>query len=579
MNASKPRFFRIFLLFSLLLFISIIVFRFFFSTNFSDFGMNKFAAVFLSSILTYNRLLPYTLALSLYMSYWDYRISAKYFKFIYQKTFSVAFVSVVFYASMTFFLSSSILTNINNIYLSERYRELYQFMDIKSNEVIEEARNAYTAGEYEKAAQILENGIILFPKNNDLKIFLRDINALNEKVVGINRSHSQNEQVRNNMDLGVIAYSKLDYQNALKYFQNVIDINPEHGLSKYYINKISVALGENNLYIDKKMAEDALIYERIAEAISLYNQGYYWDAYDIFREVYLQEPSNIEVLDYYNLTISKIKLNDFFINEIDFFYNSFISDIDIPDEIKRTTNPIRRLLAFPIYYNNLSIPEFLKLPDNKYLHSMTIRVFDEIYFFDTILIDSTNIAEYQKYRFGKIVQKNDNLDKYDLILKGKYNSDGTYNSDDTVFEVVALTIDPYIFNISEHIMNKNYISVLDTLKYLKYMPNFGYDEASIIYIIMHKSIKPLILMLLCVLISYYSVRYRPKKKPHPFHIAIGIIGTLIITSVIIQIYDLIMNVISTMFGAIYSPYIVFAILLLLIIIFYSFQFIRIKIED
>ncbi len=285
MNESKPHFFRIFLFFSLLLFAAIIIFRFFFSTNFSDFGMNKFVGVLLSAILTYNRLLPYTLALSLHLSYWDYKISANTFRNIYQKTSSVIFICVAFYASMIFFLSSGILTNINNIYISERYRELYQFMDIKSNELIQEARNAYAAGEYDKAAQILENGIVLFPKNNDLKIFLRDISALKEKTININRSHSNNEQVRNNMDLAVLAYSKLDYKEALKYFQNVIDINPEHGLAKYYINKISVELGEDNLRVDKKVAEDALMYEKIAEAISLYNQGYYWEAYNIFREV------------------------------------------------------------------------------------------------------------------------------------------------------------------------------------------------------------------------------------------------------------------------------------------------------
>ncbi len=96
---------------------------------------------------------------------------------------------------------------------------------------------------------------------------------------------------------------------------------------------------------------------------------------------------------------------------------------------------------------------------------------------------------------------------------------------------------------------------------------------------MYKSIRPLILILLCILISYYSVRYRPRKKPHPFHTIVGIIGVLMITTIIIQVYNIIMNAISIMFGAIYSPYIVFAILLLLIIIFYSIQFLRIKIED
>ena len=582
MASVTSRFLKTFFLFSLLPMVFIFVIRLLFFDNFDDFGIYKPVAIFLSTLLTYTVYFPYVLSFSLHRAFFCYKEDVQNAtRYISQKVIIITSILLILYTLMLAFSSSKILTNIYNIYLSERYTKLIESKDNKSKEFMKEARYAFSEKDYDKAINIIEEGLLILPGNNDLTLLLRDTREAKLKAQSLQKGNANYELEMEYMLIGIEEYSSAQYEEARQYFYKILDMNNENGLAKYYLNKISLELGENNNIFNEKDEDKVALYDRIAEGISFYEKEDYWQAYRVFREVYLKHPSNFEILDYYNLAISKVKINGFFIRDANFLYDTFVSDI----RVDLNQNPIKNdgvfnKLAFPIDYSSISVLEFLKINDNDYLYSTVFNVFDEIYFFDTVLFSTTNTNNYKKYRFGKIVEDSDEKNKYKLILKGQYLDNGEYNNNDKDYnDSIILNIDPKIFNITKNISALEFVSISDVIVFLKYIPNFGYDKNEIIYLLMSKIFSPLIVILISAIISYYSIRYRAKKNLHPFHTIVGFFGCVFITFMLLKIFDLIIGAISIVSSGSYITFVGLGLLLLAAISIYSVQFFRVKIDD
>ncbi len=582
------RFLKTFLILSGLFFLFLSILRAFVLSDFSNFGMYKIVAVLFSILLTYTYFFPYALSFSLYRAffYYDNDDGDSNLLKVTQKTIIIALLLMIGYTSMIVFFSSSISKNIHNIYASQEYMHLYKSRQNKSLEYLELAREAFAVKDYDKAIEVIGEGLSFLPDDEDLIIYLKYVTSRKDKDFSANKSDSDAEREKTYMEQAVDAYSTLDYDTAKKLFLDVLDINDENGMAKFYLNKIALHLGEENSLFTRQSEDELVLYRRVADGIAFYTGEQYWEAYNIFRDIYVAHPFHFEVFDYYNLAMAKIKINDFFITDAEFLYEIFVdksysaSTTTVAVDREQHKSSIFELIKFPISYDSVCDIEFFRLSENKYLYTTVLNIFNETYFFDTLIITTSDdgVESYQKYRFGKLVPSIKE-GVYNIVLKGQYYSDKTYNENDLENYVLTVATPANLFSVAKHIDVTDFVSIVDMITLLEYMPNFGFDRKAILNILMYKIFLPLELLLIAVVISYYSMRYRIKGHVHFFHKVVGLFGSIFLTFMVSELFALIIHMISIVSGKSYIGFIALAIITLIPIAVYSIQFFRVKIDE
>ncbi len=577
------RFLKTFSFFSLLCFLFLSVFRFFFSNDFANFEIYKYIAVFFSVVLTYVNIFPYILSFSLYRAFFYYENNGGDTSLlkVSQRTIIIVAVMFALYTSVVIFFSSGIARNIHNIYVSQEYIYLHKSKKDKSIEYLTKAREAFAERDYVKSIRAIEEGLAFLPDDEDLIIYLKHVINQKQRDEDLMKSSSDLEAERKYMLEAIDAYSHSDYDNAKRLLLHVLSINDENGMAKFYLNKIALELGEKNSLFTQQEESEVLLYKKISEGISLYNGGEYWRAYNIFRTIYVENPYHYEVVDYYNLAMSKIKMNDFFITDAEFLYEIFVDKASTSTSKRKepAIGGIFNKLYFPIDYDSVCDIEFLKLSENTYLYTTVLNIFNETYFFDTVLISTHDGEEsYTRYRYGKLTSSLKS-GVSDIILKGKYDSSNTYNKNDLDYKILTVSTPPNLFTVAKDIDATDFISAVDMATLLEYMPDFGFDRAEILSTLMYKMFLPLEVLLIAVVISYYSMRYRKKHDVHVVHMIVGFFGSVFLTFMIVETFALALDVLSIVSGRSYMGFIIFALITIAFIVAYSIQFFRVKIDE
>ncbi len=578
----KSRFLRTFLYLTALYFLVLFIARSFFLDDFYNFQVYKYLAVLFSVLLTYFNVYPYILSFSLYRAFFYYENNGEASLLsVSQKTIIIATVSIVLYSTVLGFFSSSISRNIHNIYVSQEYMHLYKSKKDKSSEYLKLARQAFTEKDYDASINIIQEGLSLLPGDEDLIIFLKHVTTQKERDISILKNNTDVELERRLMTEAVDAYSDLNYEKAKTILAQVLDINSENGMAKFYLNKIALQLGEKNSLFTQENEAEIILYKKLSEAISFYNAEEYWAAYYIFRDIYVEHPYNFEVFDYYNLAMAKLKINDFFITDAEFLYDIFVSkNNSTPSERQNTKkNILYNMLSFPINYTSVCAIEFLRLSEEDYFYSTVLNIFNETYFFDVVLFSSERDTDsYTKYRYGKLVASQKE-GEYHIVLKGKYDSDKSYSGNDLDYHIISVNVPPNLFAVAKHIDVMDFVSIVDMVTLLKYMPDFGFDKKELVSALMYKLFLPLEVLLIAVLISYYSMRYRMKHNVHIVHKIVGLFGSVFLTFMILEIYDLVINMLSIVWRNSYIGFIILGLITLVFAVGYGIQFFRVKIDD
>lgn len=573
------RFLKTFSILSALFFLFMFVVRAFFLADFANFEVYKIIAVLFSVFLTYTSIFPYILAVSLYRAFFYYGSDGgANLLAVTQKTLIIVAVFLALYTSVLVFFSSSISKNIHNIYVSQEYIYLHKSKQAKSTQYLELSRSSFANKDYEGAINAIKEGLSFLPDDEDLIIYLKYLTSQKERAVSIIKSDSDLQLEKDYMSQAVEAYSIADYQNAKNFFAKVLEINFENGMAKFYLNKIALALGEKNSLFTQEDEDDIILYKRVSEGISLYNAHEYWQAYQIFRDIYVDNPYNYEVFDYYNLAMAKIKLNDFFITDAQFLYDVFVvkrANV-LASEVDKDN--VFNILSFPINYDSVCNIEFFKLSEDNYFYSTVLNIYNETYFFDTVLFSRDNGTNtYTKYRYGKLVPSIKS-GEYDIVLKGLYGSDGSHSEDDFDYHTVTISIPANLFDVAKHIDATDFVSIVDMITLLEYMPKFGFDEKEILSTLMYKMFLPLELLLIVSIISYYSMRYRAKSHVHIIHKISGFLGSVLLTFMILQLFAMVTNMLAIV-STNYVGFIIFASLAFVFVIAFGIQFFRVKIDE
>ncbi len=574
------RFLKTFLFLSALFFLFMFVVRNFFLADFTNFEIYKSIAVLFSVLLTYTSIFPYILSFSLYRAFFYYENNGESnIIAVSQRTIIITAVFIVIYSAVLVFFSSSMSKNIHNIYVSQEYIHLHKAKQEKSEKYLEMSRNAFVHKNYNAAIKAIEEGLSFLPDNEDLIIYLKYLTSQKERALSLSKSDSDLELEKNYMSQAVDAYSIANYDSAKVLFAQVLDINSENGMAKFYLNKIALELGDKSGLFTQVNESDIILYKKIAEAISLYDIGQYWPAYHVFRDIYVEHPYNYEVFDYYNLSIAKIKMTDFFITDAEFLYEIFVTKK--PNVLSGDVDKdnVFNILSFPINYDSVGNIEFLKLSKDDYFYSTVLNIFNETYFFDTVLFSSSthDTNSYTKYRYGKLVPSSIKEGEYSIVLKGKYDGD-RYSQDDFDSRIITVSIPPNLFEVAKHIDVTDFVSIIDMMTLLEYMPDFGFDEKELRSMLMYKMFLPLEVILLATIISYYSMRYRVKKKVHILHQIAGLFGSILLTFMVLELFAMVTKMISIASSG-YIGFIIFAVITAVFIAVYSVQFFRVNIDD
>lgn len=539
-------------------------------------GMLSFLIV---GIISYFTFLPYIMALSCYRAYFYHKDNPyDTIKSVTQKTVIATTVIIVFYGLFIVFFSSILLDTMYNLFLANKYKKYFEYEKNAQNILLAEGREAFYKSDFDLANEIAKEALFNNPNDSDVMIFIRDIRNTESKYMS--QFATREEQIEEeNINIGVKYFVEKDYKKAEASFLRVLSINKENEIAKYYLNQIAVATGSG---IDKYKGIGNVgikVYDRMSLAITYYNDGNYLQAYNIFSDLYSKYPENTEIFNYYRLVLEQIRKTNFFIEDVEKIYEMSIWTNSIAERsIEKINKNFANALVFYDIIEYSDNCQIIKIDNNKYIYTSIRTFFDDIYFFDTVIVDVARNYDnmtYEKYRFGKLV-KNPN-GGYNIILKAKYSNIGgdiSYNVNNEEYNSdIYLDVNMRTLEILKEYNTIKYRPLSDLIILLRDMPKIGYSKSAIMFLFVKKIFSPLIMLLICVIVSYYSFKYRTLGSAHIYHRIVGFLGTIVFAYFITAIFNFILATISVFNMNVL--YIIFAAALIAVIFVYSIKFFKI----
>ncbi|PCG19547.1 hypothetical protein [Brachyspira sp. G79] len=480
----------------------------------------------LISLIFYKTYMPYIISLSVYFAFFK----AKY---LYQENISkviafpitVIIILVIFYTLYDYSFVDSFISIVKEHNSSRDAMVYYEYGLKLKNEAYEKSKNELISGNLDSAAYFAEEA--LFYDRNDGNVLLL-IKSIQEEKRKENEKNHQLEisNINNLIRLGTREFSYSNYYEASKYFNQVIALDKYNPLALYYINKISIANNQKPKYAITT-TEEASVYGRLSDVITLYENGRLWDAYDGISKLYMEAPNIAEVDNYYSIIRDSISRYDFFIREAKEIRNAYINN---PDILQYTS---------ALNHNGIN----LMLDKNTLLSSSSSSVFkNSFYIFDVSLIkldDELKIVSCDNYLYGKIADefKSTNNNK-NIILKARFDTNkNDYIYSDTNSLIIPISISYSTLDIIKNYtsLELKYINLSDLFTLRKEIKRFGYSDKEINLELITKNIEPITYLLLFLIIAYYSFRYRLSMSPsatfHIYNRVTGVVGTILLALV------------------------------------------------
>lgn len=480
----------------------------------------------LISLIFYKTYMPYIISLSVYSAFFK----AKY---LYQENISkviavpitAIIVLVIFYTLYDYSFVDSFISLVKEHNASRDTMIYYEYGLKLKNEAYEKAKTELINGNLEAATYFAEEA--LFYDKNDGNVLLLIKSIQEEKRKEHEKLHQlEISNINNLLRLGTREFSYSNYYEASKYFNQVIALDRYNPLALYYINKISIANNQKPKYVSTT-TEEASVYGRLSDVITLYENGRLWDAYDGISKLYMEAPNIAEVDNYYSIIRDSISRYDFFIREAKEIRNAYINNPDILQ------------YASALNHNGIN----LMLDKNTLLSSSSSSVFkNSFYIFDVSLIkldDELKIVSCDNYLYGKIADefKSTNNNK-NIILKSRFDTNkNDYIYSDTNSLIIPISISYSTLDIIKNYtsLELKYINLSDLFTLRKEIKRFGYSDKEINLELITKNIEPITYLLLFLIIAYYSFRYRLSMSPsatfHIYNRVTGVVGTILLALV------------------------------------------------
>ena len=520
-------------------------------------------AYILTSLILYKYSVPYIIALSVYFAFFKGSYSdeetdnlSKIIAF----PITAILITVLFYTLYDYYLLDALAYRLKEHNSNRDYKVFLQYEFELKNKIYENAREELSKGNLDNAYNLARKSLFYEGDNGNILLLLKSIQKEREELEEIENKR-EIENINNLIQMGSRAFSMADYNSATRYFEMVLTIDRYNSLALYYLNRISMAQNSKPKY-SGNTTEELYAYRKLAEIITLYEEGRLWKAYEGILPLYAEVPNITEVRNYYYIITDAIDNYDFFLDKAAEIKNVFIDNVGYLENNSLTENKGINLM----------------LDKNTMLSSINGLYFKgNLYMFDVSVIkldDNSQILDMQNYKYGKLAEtifQNTNNIK-NIILKAPFdNNKKDYIYSDTDSTTIPISISSSavesVKNYTDMILDYASLSKLILLK--NELPKFGYSNEPINLIIFKKAISPILYLLLFVIIAYYSFKFREEIHYEGANLTakfIGIIGTLSITMIYGILMDFIATVLIKFSNIVINMVLVYAVSLAIILI-------------
>ena len=520
-------------------------------------------AYILTSLILYKYSVPYIIALSVYFAFFKGSYSdeetdnlSKIIAF----PITAILITVLFYTLYDYYLLDALAYRLKEHNSNRDYKVFLQYELELKNKIYENAREELSKGNLDNAYNLARKSLFYEGDNGNILLLLKSIQKEREELEEIENKR-EIENINNLIQIGSRAFSMADYNSANRYFDMVLSIDRYNSLALYYLNRISMAQNSKPKY-SGNTTEELYAYRKLAEIITLYEEGRLWKAYEGILPLYAEVPNIMEVRNYYYIITDAIDNYDFFLDKASEIKNVFIDNVGYLENNSLTENKGINLM----------------LDKNTMLSSINGLYFKgNLYMFDVSVIkldDNSQILDMQNYKYGKLAEtifQNTNNIK-NIILKAPFdNNKKDYIYSDTDSTTIPISISSSavesVKNYTDMILDYASLSKLILLK--NELPKFGYSNEPINLIIFKKAISPILYLLLFVIIAYYSFKFREEIHYEGANLTtkfIGIIGTLSITMIYGILTDFIATVLIKFSNIVINIVLVYAVSLAIILI-------------
>ena len=520
-------------------------------------------AYILTSLILYKYSVPYIIALSVYFAFFKGSYSdeetdnlSKIIAF----PITAILITVLFYTLYDYYLLDALAYKLKEHNSNRDYKVFLQYEFELKNKIYENAREELAKGNLDNAYNLARKSLFYEGDNGNILLLLKSIQKEREELEEIENKR-EIENINNLIQMGSRAFSMADYNSANRYFDMVLSIDRYNSLALYYLNRISMAQNSKPKY-SGNTTEELYAYRKLAEIITLYEEGRLWKAYEGILPLYAEVPNITEVRNYYYIITDAIDNYDFFLDKASEIKNVFIDNVGYLENNSLTENKGINLM----------------LDKNTMLSSINGLYFKgNLYMFDVSVIkldDNSQILDMQNYKYGKLAEtifQNTNNIK-NIILKAPFdNNKKDYIYSDTDSTTIPISISSSavesVKNYTDMILDYASLSKLILLK--NELPKFGYSNEPINLIIFKKAISPILYLLLFVIIAYYSFKFREEIHYEGANLTakfIGIIGTLSITMIYGILTDFIATVLIKFSNIVINIVLVYAVSLAIILI-------------
>ena len=520
-------------------------------------------AYILTSLILYKYSVPYIIALSVYFAFFKGSYSdeetdnlSKIIAF----PITAILITVLFYTLYDYYLLDALAYRLKEHNSNRDYKVFLQYELELKNKIYENAREELSKGNLDNAYNLARKSLFYEGDNGNILLLLKSIQKEREELEEIENKR-EIENINNLIQIGSRAFSMADYNSANRYFDMVLSIDRYNSLALYYLNRISMAQNSKPKY-SGNTTEELYAYRKLAEIITLYEEGRLWKAYEGILPLYAEVPNIMEVRNYYYIITDAIDNYDFFLDKAAEIKNVFIDNVGYLENNSLTENKGINLM----------------LDKNTMLSSINGLYFKgNLYMFDVSVIkldDNSQILDMQNYKYGKLAEtifQNTNNIK-NIILKAPFdNNKKDYIYSDTDSTTIPISISSSavesVKNYTDMILDYASLSKLILLK--NELPKFGYSNEPINLIIFKKAISPILYLLLFVVIAYYSFKFREEIHYEGANLTakfIGIIGTLSITMIYGILTDFIATVLIKFSNIVINIVLVYAVSLAIILI-------------
>lgn len=520
-------------------------------------------AYILTSLILYKYSVPYIIALSVYFAFFKGSYSdeetdnlSKIIAF----PITAILITVLFYTLYDYYLLDALAYRLKEHNSNRDYKVFLQYELELKNKIYENAREELSKGNLDNAYNLARKSLFYEGDNGNILLLLKSIQKEREELEEIENKR-EIENINNLIQMGSRAFSMADYNSANRYFDMVLSIDRYNSLALYYLNRISMAQNSKPKY-SGNTTEELYAYRKLAEIITLYEEGRLWKAYEGILPLYAEVPNITEVRNYYYIITDAIDNYDFFLDKAAEIKNVFIDNVGYLENNSLTENKGINLM----------------LDKNTMLSSINGLYFKgNLYMFDVSVIkldDNSQILDMQNYKYGKLAEtifQNTNNIK-NIILKAPFdNNKKDYIYSDTDSTTIPISISSSavesVKNYTDMILDYASLSKLILLK--NELPKFGYSNEPINLIIFKKAISPILYLLLFVVIAYYSFKFREEIHYEGANLTtkfIGIIGTLSITMIYGILTDFIATVLIKFSNIVINIVLVYAVSLAIILI-------------